>query len=369
MERGGLDVGLATAYIPEWDWFQDLPLLKVAKWLNRKAWKEYIAAPYYEATNRMLDLLEEQAADYNRYIRTSREFPYTEFRPLTIAKSRHALDEALDRGDMCLVHSVEGGHSLQCSDIGKLTADDLEDADFDKISPVAIENLNALWQRGVAYLTLAHFYPNICAYPCFPYPEYALKFARKSRLHDKWDHNKGLTPTGVAVVERMFELGMLVDITHCTPPARSRVYQLATHHNATSQIIATHMGAKAINPDTYCLEDWEIKWLADNGGVVGVIFMNYWLSPVDTKMGMKYVTSTIEHLHKVGGEDVIAMGCDLDGFTDPPDELADMSKFPRLTRELAALHSGPGTPTFSDEAIKKIMGGNSLRVLREGWKR
>ena len=62
---------------------------------------------------------------------------------------------------------------------------------------------------------------------------------------------------------------MLVDITHCTPPARSRVYQLATHHNATSQIIATHMGAKAINPDTYCLEDWEIKWLADNGGVVG----------------------------------------------------------------------------------------------------
>ena len=51
---------------------------------------------------------------------------------------------------------------------------------------------------------------------------------------------------------------------------------------------------------------------------------------------------------------------DLDGFTDPPDEIVDMSEMPRLTSYLLALG-------YTDKQIQSILGGNALRVLRESW--
>ena len=52
---------------------------------------------------------------------------------------------------------------------------------------------------------------------------------------------------------------------------------------------------------------------------------------------------------------------DFDGFTDPPDDLKDASQLPRLTQR--SLVAG-----YSPEDIQKILGGNALRVLMEGWK-
>jgi len=80
------------------------------------------------------------------------------------------------------------------------------------------------------------------------------------------------------------------------------------------------------------------------------------------------VLKTMEHLRQVGGEDVVGIGTDFDGFTDPPDELEDMTKLPRLTRELTAPYLSPRTAKYSDKVVKKFLGGNALRVLREGWK-
>ena len=369
MVEGGLDVSLSTVYIPEKGWFEDLPVLKLVKWLNRFAWNNYIKPAYFDSTIRSLDLLESQAAGYNKRIEMQ-VFPVSEERLITVAKTPKELNKGLKRGDLCLVHSVEGAHSLHGAKAGKPgTVADIEKLDKDSaVSTEVLANLDLLWQRGVAYLTLAHFYPNMCAYPCFPYPEYAFTFTKWRGLLDKWDHNMGLTATGRAVVERMFELGMLVDVTHCTPPARAEVYKLAEHHKVKAGVIATHTGVASLNPDPYCLEDWEIKWIADNGGVIGVIFMNHWLYPTEQHLGMKYVLKTMEHLRQVGGEDVVGMGTDFDGFTDPPDELEDMTKLPRLTRELTAPYLSPRTAKYSDKVVKKFLGGNALRVLREGWK-
>lgn len=89
--------------------------------------------------------------------------------------------------------------------------------------------------------------------------------------------------------------------------------------------------------------------------------MNYWLSPVDTGLGLKYIERTIDHLIKVGGDSVPSIGTDYDGFTDPPDEMVDCSELPRLTKYLVSLR-------YPDETIKKVLGGNALRLLREGWR-
>jgi membrane dipeptidase len=165
----------------------------------------------------------------------------------------------------------------------------------------------------------------------------------------------------------MFELGMLVDLTHCTPAARVRIYALAEQHNAGHLLVVTHCGVEAINPSPYNLADWEIRWLADHGGLVGVIFMNYWLAPQAKKLGLDFILRTIEHLVNVGGTDHVAIGTDFDGMTDPPDDLIDAGQWPRLTQRLVAERSGDFGRKYSDDVIEKILGGNALRVLRAGW--
>jgi len=175
-----------------------------------------------------------------------------------------------------------------------------------------------------------------------------------------WDMNVGLSKLGKLVVERMCELGILIDIAHCTPKARSEIYEIVGERK--NRVLTSHTGCFEINRDPYNLEDWELKWLADNGGVAGIIFMNYWLSPTDTPLGMRYIEQTISHMRDVAGVDVIGLGTDYDGFTDPPDEMVDISELPRLTRYLTSLRR------YSDDEIQKILGGNAIRLLMKGWK-
>ncbi|NIV03059.1 MAG: peptidase, partial [Calditrichae bacterium] len=69
---------------------------------------------------------------------------------------------------------------------------------------------------------------------------------------------------------------------------------------------------------------------------------------------------TLKHLQNVGGSDCPAIGTDFDGFTDPPDDLKDMSQLPLLTDALSKAG-------FSSADIEKILGENILRVLQNGW--
>ena len=176
----------------------------------------------------------------------------------------------------------------------------------------------------------------------------------------KWDMNKGLTSTGEKVVEKMLELGMLIDICHCTPKAKSRILDIADHHKKGNCIIASHAGAFEIHRDPYNLTDKEIKWIGDNGGVIGIIFMNYWLSPIDSGLGLKHIEQTMNHIINVGGEHCVGIGTDYDGFTDPPDEICDLSELPRLTKYLMSLE-------YKDSQIEAFLGSNAMRVLLEGW--
>jgi membrane dipeptidase len=178
----------------------------------------------------------------------------------------------------------------------------------------------------------------------------------------RWDETKGLTPLGFKVADRMLDLGMLIDISHCTIKAREQIYNLVESKNKSECLLATHVGAFEVNRLTYNLQDWELKFLADHGCAVGIIFMNYWTSPVDSGLGLKYIEQTLNHIINVCGEDTAAIGTDFDGFTDPPDEIVDISELPRITSYL----KGVG---YSDEVVKKFLGENALRVLKNGWKK
>jgi microsomal dipeptidase-like Zn-dependent dipeptidase len=154
-------------------------------------------------------------------------------------------------------------------------------------------------------------------------------------------------------------MGRIIDICHCTPPARARIYDIV---GTRRPLIASHVGAYEINPSPYNLKDWEIKHIADTGGLSAVILMNYWLMAHETKRGLNFITRTIDHFRQVGGIDHVGIGTDFDGFTDPPDEVKDATQLPHLTQRLLA-------EGYSREAIEKIWGGNAVRVLHDGWGR
>lgn len=332
MKTGQYDAFLSVLHVPEKGLLKDFPALNVFRVLRPDLWRKLFSAPPFTATIRILEDMEAEVA----------RSPIVK-----MAHSVKELDEILARPDgsrpIAVVHAVEGAHSLG--------GDDASDEGV-------LHNLEELYQRGVACLTLAHFYRNRVVHPCYPFPEHMVSLARNP---DLWrDLTQGLTPLGRRTVQRMIDLGMLIDLSHSTPAARQQIYDLCDASGKRVPLLATHVGTYEINPSPYNLADWEVKRIARDGGAVGVIFMPYWLMPKESGMGLNFISRTIEHFVNVGGEDAVGIGTDFDGFATPPEDLYNTEQMPRLTQRL--LIDG-----HSEARVKKILGGNALRVLREGW--
>ena len=353
LDKGDIDVVLSTCYIPEREWLDDQSLVKLALALSPEVRKRVFDPFYFDATVNMIDDMEKQITEYNKKLDKSKN------RPVCIVKNNHELSQCLEHKHIAMIHSIEGGHSLQGLDCETSTDMKVKETEV-------LQHLDYFAERGVAYLTLAHFYPNLLAHPVFPYPNYGIKRSNWKHLMGAWDMNVGLSEIGKKVVERMCELKMIIDIAHCTPKARAEVYDIVGDRQ--NRVISSHSGVFEINPDPYNLHDWELEWFATHGGVLGIIFMNYWISPVDSPLGIKYIERTLEHAMKIGGSDIVGIGTDFDGFTDPPDEITDMSELPRITKYLKCLTGKGGKQKYSDEVIAKFLGGNALRVLKEGWR-
>jgi len=354
VDEGGVDVLLSTAYVLEQGWIDDISLIEWLLWLTPSVRRRIVDPTYFDATKNMLDGMEKQVDNYNSNLPKGN-------RKMVVASCADDIITSIANGDISVVHSMEGAHGLQGHEAGKTIADQIMSGEKE-IEDEVLANLEYFFNRGVAYLGLAHFYPNCCAYPVFPYPEYGAKHLKWREVLGRWDETKGLTSLGVKVVEKMLDMGMLIDISHCTIAARKQVYELVALHNKSECLLATHVGAFEINRLSYNLQDWELKWLADHGCAVGIIFMNYWISAVDSGLGLKYIEQTLNHIINVCGEDTAAIGTDFDGFTDPPDEIIDMSELPRMTCYLKGIG-------YSDRIIQKFLGQNALRVLKNGWKK
>jgi membrane dipeptidase len=337
LKDGGYSAFFSTLYVPERGILRDFPIVRLFRFLRPDLWQQLIVASPFDATLRMMDDLEAAVA------------ASTPAAPVRMAKSVAELDALLnlpkDGRPIAAIHAVEGAHSLG----REPTSDDQ-----------VLAHLDALYQRGVICITLAHFYPNRVVHPCYPFPEDIAHLARNPAL---WrDLTLGLTDLGKRVVERMLELGMLIDLSHSTPTARRQVFDIVDASGRHSPLIASHVGAYAIDPSPYNLTDAEIRRIARDGGVVGVIFMPYWLMPKESGQGLNFISWHLQYFVEVGGEDVAGLGTDFDGFTTPPDDLDNVSQMPRLTQRLVV-------DGHSEAAIKKILGENALRAIRQGWGR
>jgi membrane dipeptidase len=164
------------------------------------------------------------------------------------------------------------------------------------------------------------------------------------------DHS-GLTDLGRAVLRRMEELGIIVDVSHLSEAAFWDAVR-ATR----GPLVASHSNAAALRPHPRNLTDEQLRAIAARGGVVGVNFYPEFLGEAT----LERVLDHIDHMVKVMGIDHVALGSDFDGIPQTPRGLEDVSRLPNLTAGL--LRRG-----YTTEQIHKILGANALRVFRQVW--
>jgi len=187
----------------------------------------------------------------------------------------------------------------------------------------------------------------------------------------------GLSYLGHEVVERMNELGMLIDLSHC-----GQQVSLDTIEASKDPVMCNHTGARALYPQCKRLKSDEVlKALADKGGLAGVSAIPNQLSG-DEEQGIEDMLNHIDYIVKLIGIDHVAIGLD-NVFHDQVayHRQADQSifKLSYIGQELNApymygiespeewpnITRGLVSRGYSAEDIKKIIGGNSLRVIQE----
>ena len=209
--------------------------------------------------------------------------------------------------------------------------------------------LRDYYRLGVRYMTLTHTNTN--------------NWADSSGDIDKpgGEHHNGLTPFGKDVIREMNRLGMMVDISHV---ADKTFYDALDVSQAP--LLASHSSARSVTNVPRNMTDDMLRALAKKGGVVQVNFYCNFINQqaADAPKGAKVhasladVVAHIDHIRQVAGIDSIGIGSDFDGIECAPEGLEDVSKFPNLTRAL--LEKG-----YSVSDIKKIYGGNTLRLMRQ----
>jgi microsomal dipeptidase-like Zn-dependent dipeptidase len=351
MKKGQVDAILSSAYLPESPLLHEADpsgmvrsTLEFLFKVHDKAENNDFPDQPFEQTMRILDHFEDK-------IELARQKGCN----IQIARNFSELNSNIAGGIKTVLHSVEGGHSLGRAVSGKY--------------PDYIKNVDGLFDKGVSLLTLTHFYENDIAAPVIGMPP---SFIKSLKLSDTRDLSKGLTETGKQVVSHMFDIGMIVDVTHCTPKAREEVFAINDlRGNNRRPVVFSHVGIWDMFNNPMNPTQDEILKIKDCGGIIGIIFENYWLIGKEEKdpipfielkeePGIGHVVNMIEGIHSITGTyDNVSIGSDLDGFTDPPDDLYNIARFKFLNDKIVE--------RFGNEAADKIMGGNIFRVLQNGW--
>ena len=244
-----------------------------------------------------------------------------------------------------------------------------------------ISRVEEFYKQGVRYITLCHSYHNdIC----------------DSSSDSKPTEHNGVSDFGKQVIVEMNRLGMMVDVSHASDKSFSDAIELSK-----APVIASHSSVRAIAHHNRNMTDEMIKKLAAKGGVIQICLLDEYIKDQDTtsqkfirmkelhrryreesdKMTdaekealhkewdevqamnpenmptVKDLCDHIDHVKKLVGVDYVGIGSDFDGGGGLRD-CTDVSQFPNITLEL--VRRG-----YTKKEIKKIWGGNLLRVFRE----
>jgi membrane dipeptidase len=280
---------------------------------------------------------------------------------MMIVRTAAGVEKAMKAGKFAALIGVEGGHMIE------------ERMDY----------LDSLAARGMIYMTLT--WNNSTSWATSARDEETKK--------DSLPH-KGLTDKGRAIVARMNQLGVMVDVSHVGDQTFWDALKAST-----KPVIASHSSVYAIDPFRRNLKDEQLKALAAKGGVV---FVNFYSGFVDStyfprqekflaahKLELDSLTKLLgdgdEAVHALGhiypgemnalrpplsllikhidymvkliGVDHVGIGADFDGAESYPLQMDDVRGYPLIVTELEKLG-------YSRADIEKIAYKNFIRVLK-----
>jgi len=279
---------------------------------------------------------------------------------VVVATDVAGIRRGVAEGKLVSLMGVEGGHMIE-----------------EKLSV-----LRDFYRLGVRYMTLTH--------------SFHTSWADSAGTGQPLPPGRGgLSPFGVEVVHEMNRLGMMVDVSHVSD-------QTFWDALAASQapVIASHSSCRAVFDHPRNLTDDMLRALAQKGGVVMINYYPGYTDPVaapkiaawftrhgpelqalrekyagDLKQmteAMKAISATdpvpqgsleklldhFDHALRVAGEDHVGLGSDFDGVVSFPEGLDEVSLLPNITRGLLARG-------WSEDVVRKVLGENILRTMRE----
>lgn len=165
----------------------------------------------------------------------------------------------------------------------------------------------------------------------------------------------GLTNFGASLIREMNRIGMLVDVSHLNEKGFWDVAEIST-----KPFVASHSNARAVCDHPRNLWDDQIRALARAGGCMGMNFANSFLDADPDRATLDRVIDHVDHICELVGPDHVGLGTDFDGIPRGPKGLEDVSRLPALTEGLLRRN-------YSEENVRKFLGGNYLRVFRAVW--
>lgn len=280
---------------------------------------------------------------------------------MQVVYSYKELMNAVANHKIACMTGVEGGHMIEDN----------------------LDYIDSFYIRGVRYMTLT--WNNSTSWSTSAKDESAQAFKVTPY---------GLNDFGKQVVKKMNQLGMMVDVSHVGEKTFWDVMR-----TTTKPVIASHSSVYALCPVFRNLKDDQIKAIAKNDGVIQV---NFYSGFIDSSYFKKYdefikihkreydslealkmpglisadyfskryrnefesmrapfslLLDHIDYIVKLVGIDYVGLGSDFDGIDSPPVGLDGVEDYPKITEGL--LKRG-----YSEKDIKKILGGNFLRVFK-----
>ncbi|MDD6021655.1 MAG: dipeptidase [Acutalibacteraceae bacterium] len=136
------------------------------------------------------------------------------------------------------------------------------------------------------------------------------------------ENDTGLTALGAETVRRLEKENILIDVSHASRKTFRDIAKLAER-----PIIASHSNSDEIRRSKRNLKDDQIKYIIENGGLIGLNFSRNFL-PLDRPL-FEGIYENVKHIVSMGGENNICFGGDFDGCFIPPC-LDGIEKVPEL---------------------------------------
>ena len=199
-----------------------------------------------------------------------------------------------------------------------------------------IERVQEVYDMGVRLITLMWNFENSVGFPCSDDPE---------------AHLKGLKPFGIEVVEKMNELGIIIDVSHMS---EGGFYDVARY--SKKPFVASHSCARALCSHRRNLTDDQLKTLGNAGGIAGVNFECSFLKEGSNCATYDQIIEHLLYMKDKAGIDAVGFGSDFDGIEDNG-ELVNYSGFKTLLERMEG--------KFTYDEIDKICRENALRVIKD----